>query len=150
LTSKLPSIRSGHVGLSGPFGWYFFIRLVILWGWRNTWQKMLKECLAESCPHFVCKSAKIAFQETLARLFHKSFCQSLYRSLMAIPCKSVSEECRSTVLLNIASETCATEVSYKGVFPARSSRVSCSLQESHTGVIRIRACVSQESVQNRE
>ena len=68
---------------------------------------------------------------------------------MAIPCKSVSEECRSTVLLNIASETCATEVSYKGVFPARSSRVSCSLQESHTGVIRIRACVSQESVQTQ-
>ena len=66
-----------------------------------------------------------------------------------MPCKSVSEECRSTVLLNIASETCATEVSYKGVFPARSSRVSCSLQESHTRVIGIRVCVSQESVQNQ-
>ena len=32
LSAKLPSIRSGHVGLSGPFGLYFFIRLVILWG----------------------------------------------------------------------------------------------------------------------
>ena len=95
-------------------------------------------------PPLCAKVQLIAFQETLARLFHKSFCQSPYRSLMAMPCKSVSEECRSTVLLNIASETCATEVSYKGVFPACSSRVSCSLQESHTRVIRISVCVCVE------
>ena len=102
LSAKLPSIRSGHVGLSGPFGLYFFIRLVILWGWRNTWQEILKECLAESCPHFLCKSAKnclsrnprkIVSQELLPESLQESYGYALQECLRRMSFDSSSKHC---------------------------------------------------------